>query len=182
MIEGVCERDLVAQPRTNDADHDALFGVCQALAMAHDDEGRRKKETKNRTEAAEHWTRATKIDLWPDPPVRFAWLQLARLDESPRRETFCSAIGALSRSLWCSAGLPLDELATANSCEPIARCEPANGSSSPPTSSVRPPLEGDAMDKAALKIVRSAACQHVVKDGDTLLRALAHTIRGWEAC
>jgi hypothetical protein len=41
MIESVCERDLVAQPWTEDADHRALFTMCQALAVAHDEEARR---------------------------------------------------------------------------------------------------------------------------------------------
>jgi len=41
MIESVCERDMVAQPWTEDADHRALFTMCQALAVAHDEEARR---------------------------------------------------------------------------------------------------------------------------------------------
>jgi hypothetical protein len=180
-IEGVCAQDLVAQPWTDDADHRALFGMCQALAVAHGEEARRQNVwKKDKTRAAEYWARAIKVDLWFDPPVRVARLELARLDESPRPETFCNAIGALSPPIWCSAGLPLEALAAANSCNYTDRC--ANAPSKPPKFDLRRHLKDDPIDQAALEIVRGAACTKVSKEGDELLQALDRNIRGAGFC
>jgi len=181
MIEGVCAQDLVAQPWTDDADHRALFGMCQALAVAHSEEARRQNIwKKDKTRAAEYWARAIKVDLWFDPPVRVARLELARLDESPRPETFCNAMGALSPPIWCSAGLSLEALAAANSCKHTDRC--ANVPSKPPKFDLRRHLKDDPIDQAVLEIVRAAICAQVVKEGDALLKALDRNIRGAGSC
>lgn len=185
MFERVCERDLVAGVWTDEADanHRALFGMCQALAVAYDEEARRQRENNHLTEAARRWERAAKIDLWFDPPARLARLELARLDKEPSRETFCNAIGALSPPLWCSAGLPLEALAAANGCERLDhRCPPVDGSLKSPRFDLGSQLERDPIDHAALDIAGSAACKPEVKERDALLRALAAGVRGWKTC
>jgi len=134
----------------------------------------------DRTGAAGHWARATKIHLWFDTSTRVARLELARLDASPARETFCNALGALSPKLWCTAGLPLDELAAANSCEAIERC--ANTPSKRAPFDMRAHFKRERIDEAAIQVMRDAACAQVVNKGDALLHELARKLPGVGAC
>jgi hypothetical protein len=192
MFEHVCERDLVAGTWTDDTDHQALLGTCQALAMAHNEAAREQKRSNNPTGAAQHWARAARVVLWFDGPARvarlelarleLARLELARLDKDLSREPFCNAIAALSPRLWCWTDLPLEALAAANGCERIDRCRPADVSPKPPNFTLQQQLERDRIDRAALEIAGGAACTQVGKDRDALLDALAAGIRGWKTC
>lgn len=179
--DGVCERDLVGQSWSEDAEHRALLGVCQSLALAYVEEARQRYVWNDAESAVVHWRRAIKVDLWFDPPVRVARLELARREQVPTRESFCHALAALSPPVWCASGLPFAAVAQANDCQLANQC-----AASQPTSEkldLRRHVERDAIDQAAIEIVHDAACaSDAVVESEVLARALEAKVRLGKRC